>query len=158
MQNFAKGLGAFPLALIALVRALFEIWPMLRRFFCDALRVLHRLCQKPSRGDCCLKLPSVVHKRADPLIYDQYWLMSQGLSVTWDNPDIDILSNGAVVNPWELKTGTEYQVRVRVWNGSYDAPAIGLPVILSFLSFGMGTTRTMVGVTLTDLGAKATSQ
>ncbi len=158
MKNFAKGLGAFFLALIALIRALVDIWPTLRRFLCDAIRALQRLGQKPSRGDCCLKLPPVVHKRADPLIYDQYWLMSQGLSVTWDNPDIDILSNGAVVNPWELVAGTEYQVRVRVWNGSYDAPAIGLPVVLSFLSFGVGAARTMVGVRLTDLGAKGTSQ
>jgi hypothetical protein len=158
MQSFAKGIGGGLLALIALVRMLAQIWPLLHRFLCDAIRALARLCRKPSRGDCCLDLPSVVHKRADPLIYDQYWLMSQGLSVTWDNPDIDILSNGAVVNPWELKTGTEYQVRVRVWNGSYDAPAIGLPVALSFLSFGVGTQRTMIGVALTDLGAKGTSQ
>ena len=40
----------------------------------------------PVRNDCCIQLPPDVYKRADPLIYSQYYLMAQGLAVTWDNP------------------------------------------------------------------------
>ena len=28
-----------------------------------------------------------VYRRADPMIYSQFYLMEQGLAVTWDNPD-----------------------------------------------------------------------
>ena len=36
----------------------------------------------------CLPLPDDVYRRPDPCIYAQYYLMSQGFAVTWDNPDI----------------------------------------------------------------------
>ena len=39
-------------------------------------------------GAPSIKIPSHTYRRPDPLIYSQTYLMSQGLSVTWDNPDI----------------------------------------------------------------------
>jgi hypothetical protein len=105
-----------------------------------------------------LNLPSSIHKRADPLIYDQYYLMGMGLAVTWDNPDIELFKDGTLTPSGELKANTTYEVRVRVWNNSYDAPAAGLPVHLSFLTFGVQTTSTYLGKTFIDLGAKGTSQ
>ena len=93
------------------------------------------------------------------MIYDQYYLMAQGLAVTWDNPDIQLYdSHGNSAAPYGLTPNTDYQVVVRIWNNSYAAPAVGLPVFLSFLSFGIGTTSTPVGATSTNLGVKGSAQ
>jgi len=81
--------------------------------------------------------------------------MKQGLAVTWDNPDIQLLDAGVPVSSSSLQADHDYDVVVRVWNNSYDAPAANLPVHLSFLSFGAGTTSTFVGKTYIDLGVKA---
>jgi hypothetical protein len=75
----------------------------------------------------------------DPLIYSQTELMKLGLAVTWDNPDVQLYRNGVPVSSWELDPATEYEVVARVWNKSIDAPVIGLPVIFSMLSFGVGS-------------------
>jgi hypothetical protein len=115
----------------------------------------------PKRGS--IRIPSDVYKRPDPLIYAQYFLMSQGLAVTWDNPDIWLESvdpadsskpSGAVVPSHKLTQNTDYFVIAQVWNGSVEAPAIDLPVFFSFLTFGIGTTSTFIGMTKVDLPAK----
>lgn len=116
----------------------------------------------PPRGDCCIDLPPEVRKRPDPLLYAQYYLMRMGLAVTWDNPDIRLHEAdpsavdgvGAPVASGDLLGGRAYKVVVRVWNGSYDAPAVGLPVHLSYLSFGVGTASHPVGSTTVNLGVK----
>jgi hypothetical protein len=85
-----------------------------------------------------------------------------GLAVTWDNPDIQLFEPGpsgpqavgAPVASHALQAAHVYRVRVRVWNGSYDAPAVGLPVHLSYLSFGAGTQTHPIGTTFIDLGVK----
>lgn len=109
------------------------------------------------RNPCCLQLPDV-YVRPDPLIYAQYYLMSQGLAVTWDNPDIVLFDNGVAVSSQSLKPDHLYEVRVRVWNGSYSAPAVGVEVTLSYLTFGIATTSTAVGTTSINLGAKGSAQ
>ena len=109
----------------------------------------------PARNDCCIQLPPDVYKRADPLIYSQYYLMAQGLAVTWDNPDIDIF-DGVVLVTGPLRRDHEYRVRVRIWNGSYDAPAVGVGVALSYLSFGAQTVSHPIKSTAVNLGAKGT--
>jgi hypothetical protein len=47
---------------------------------------------------------------------------------------------------------------VRVWNGSFDAPAVGLPVRLGYLSFGAATTLHHIGTRFVDLGVKGSSK
>jgi hypothetical protein len=114
----------------------------------------------PARRGCCIDLPPDVYKRPDPLLYAQYYLMKMGLAVTWDNPDIDLFEVGpggglgAPVSSSSLLANHPYKVRVRVWNGSYDAPAVGLPVHLSYLSFGVGTVSHPVASTKVNLGVK----
>ena len=111
----------------------------------------------PVTGGCCLNLADAT-ARPDPLVYSQPYLMSQGLAVTWDNPDIELFDNGVLVPSSDLKPNHEYEVRVRVWNGSYNSAAINLPVHLSFLTFGIITTSTPIAVsTVPMLGAKGTS-
>jgi len=108
-------------------------------------------------GDCCVHFPPSVYKRADPLIYAQYYLIARGLSVTWDNPDIDIFDGAGSPVSGPLVANRTYRVRVRVWNGSYDAPAVGLIVELSYLSFGAQTLSHPIASTSINLGAKGTS-
>jgi hypothetical protein len=130
-------------------------------------RIVHREYRCKPRGDeCCLHLPSDVYKRPDPLVYAQYYLMKAGLAVTWDNPDIDIFEKdptkpnglGTPVSPWLLQPARPYRVRVRVWNGSFEAPAVGLPVHLWFLNFGVATTTHPIGTTHVDLGIKGSAE
>jgi hypothetical protein len=84
--------------------------------------------------------------------------MAQGLAVTWDNPDVTIELGGVPVNAHDLKPATTYDIIARIWNSSTDAPAVGLPVLFSYLSFGIGTTRTLIpGTTRVNLGVKGSS-
>ena len=128
--------------------------------------ILEKICRKAS-GDPkgqgsggqspsgTVKIPSHTYKRPDPMIYCQYWLMSKGLAVTWDNPDIALALGGAPVPAGEaLAASTTYQVDARVWNGSVDAPAVNLLVQFYYLSFGIGTVRNFIGQTLVDLPVK----
>lgn len=157
MSVYSDGTKAIPTAVVQLLKDLADLWTLLLRFVHDACRAARRLGHREGRGSCCIELPPSVLVRADPMIYDQYYLMGMGLAVTWDNPDIDVLLDGSEVSPSELVSATEYAVRVRVWNGSYDAPAVGLPVELTFLRFGVGTTSTYVGTSTIDLGPKASA-
>ena len=156
--NFFKGLLGFFKHLPEILLRLFHlprlIW-LLIIYFC---RVGFR-CFKP-RARCKneIDIPPEIRKRADPLLYSQEWLMSMGLSVTWDNPDIQLYRANVAVSSELLERNTEYEVRVRVWNNSYDAPAPGLPVYLTYFGFGAGPSGTLVGKTIIDLGAKGTSQ
>ena len=147
-----------------------QLWKGLREIAHALCRALCRLfCRKrrrPETGgeDGSLTL-GTVYKRPDPLIYAQYYFQQMGLAVTWDNPDIELFEPapggpeavGAAVSSSNLEPGHVYRVRVRISNGSYDAPAVGLPVHLSFLSFGVGTTSDDVGTTFVDLGVKGSA-
>jgi hypothetical protein len=120
----------------------------------------------PTRGS--QRVPGTVYKRPDPMIYSQEFLIAHGLAVTWDNPDIWVESigpsdqpSGIIVPAHDLVADTEYFVVARIWNGSVDAPAIGLPIYYSFLTFGIvfgsnvtTTTNTPIGMTQVDLPAK----
>jgi hypothetical protein len=108
------------------------------------------------RTGCCVDLPPAIYKRADPLLYAQYYLMSEGLAVTWDNPDIAIL-DGTTPVTGPLKPAYRYTIRVRIWNGSYDAPAVGVGVELSYLSFGVQTVSHPIGMGSVNLGVKGSA-
>jgi len=158
MKSFLQGL-------VQVFKAFLEVFKLLPTFitklpwFLNGLwRAIRRCFRRPPRGGCCLNLPPNVYVRPDPMIYDQYYLMAQGLAVTWDNPDIQLYDiNGNPVSPYGLTPNQDYKVVVRVWNNSYAAPAAGLPVYLSFLSFGIGITSTPVGATSTNLGVKGSA-
>jgi hypothetical protein len=125
------------------------------------LKGLIRLCRLAHRdqGNAVGNtVPAWAHQQADPLIYSQVYLQSLGLAVTWDNPDIHVESPaapGVPVDAHDLKPDTAYLVVARVWNGSTSAPAPGLPVRFSYLSFGAGTARHDVATTTVDLPVKA---
>jgi hypothetical protein len=122
-------------------------------------RVLAGRRPKPSRyaappSATCQTIPPHIYNRPDPMIYSQRYLQSQGLAVTWNNPDVTITQGGVAVDPYSLDPNTAYQVTARVWNGSTNAPAVGLPVRFSYLSFGIGTQTHPIATTTVNLGAK----
>lgn len=116
-------------------------------------------------GNCStIKRPEF--KRPDPMIYSQSYLMSLGLAVTWDNPDITLekavgpLNPNAPPNPAlkipssNLAPDTEYDVVARIWNGSDAAPVVGLPVKFTVHGFGIGVNQQGIGSAATNLGVK----
>jgi hypothetical protein len=128
------------------------------------LRALRHLCRARCRKDKdlkthihCFPVNHPAFLRPDPLIYSQRALIAQGLSVTWDNPDITLLKSGAPVSSSELETSTTYDVRVRVWNNSFEAPVIHMPVHFSFLDFGVGMEAIAIGSTTVDVGVKGSA-
>lgn len=158
MAGFLKGLTEVFKAYAELIKLLPAIFTKLLFFLAGLWRAIRRGFRRPPRGVCCLYLPDV-HVRPDPMIYDQYYLMAQGLAVTWDNPDIQIYDlSGTPVSPYGLTPDQDYKVVARIWNNSYQAPAVGMPVVLSYLSFGIGITDTFVAATAVDLGVKASAQ
>jgi hypothetical protein len=106
----------------------------------------------------CVPINHPNFKRPDPLIYDQYYLMSLGLAVTWQNPDIEILQGGIpVASTFELKPGTTYTVRARIWNSSTSGVCGDMPVVFTYLSFGVGTQSHPIGQTEVNLGVKGSA-
>lgn len=101
---------------------------------------------------CCPCPPAL--KKPDPFIYCQYYLMSLGIPVTWDNPDIYVFDGAALVDPHQLKANTAYTVVARIWNNSTEIPVMDLNVAFSYLSFGMGVTSNPIGTATTDLNVK----
>jgi hypothetical protein len=102
----------------------------------------------------CGTVDNPAFHRPDPVIYSQKYLLSLGLAVTWDNPDISLFRNGVQVSEGDLLPNTQYEIRATIWNNSYDAPIVGLPVHFSFLSFGVTTLQTAIGSVVVDLGVK----
>ena len=105
-----------------------------------------------SRG---VDIPPHTYKRPDPMIYSQFYLMSKGIAITWDNPDIQLFDGGGAGVPSHgLAPSAPYQIRARIWNGSTDAPAVNVLVRFYYLSFGAGTVRNYIGETYVDVPVK----
>lgn len=121
------------------------LWRRMRKF-CRGARVPHQ--QLP-----CLPIPSGIWLQPDAYLYSQQYLMSLGIGVTWDNPDVtltDILGN--VVGSHNLKPSTKYQINALIHNKSNVAPAPQMPVVFTLLSFGAGMNpQQKIGITKVDL-------
>ena len=131
-------------------------WVGALRDLCRRLKQI--ICRKGGRKrpspHRCVPISDPAFVRPDPMIYDQYYLTSLGLAVTWDNPDIQLYLNGSPVSSNSLLAGTTYEVVAQIWNNSTDAPVVGLPVAFSFLEFGVATVSVPIGSTSIDLGVK----
>jgi hypothetical protein len=140
-----------------------DLWPAIKsvlKKFVAFLRWLfaNKRKRKPFSLSSCVPIPHPNFKRPDPLIYDQYYLMSLGLAVSWQNPDIEILQGGApVASTFELLPATDYTVRARIWNGSTEGVCANMPVTFSYLSFGVGTESHSIGSTSVNLGVKGSA-
>lgn len=158
-----KILKAFVQFILALLKAILYQWAIflaqLWKWLLEIFRRGHegkrlpRDERKASRQHC-EKLSDPAYKRPDPLIYAQYYLMAQGIAVTWDNPDITLLKGGVTIADNFLEANTEYEIVARIWNNSTEAPIIDLPVDFWYLSFGMGITANAITQTKVNLGVK----
>lgn len=141
-----------------IIRWLLALWGLII-LICEAIRRWCRRRHLPGRlgktaKEHCIPLSDPAYKRPDPLIYAQGYLMSQGLAVSWDNPDIELRRGGVTVPSNAIQPDTEYEIVARIWNGSTEAPIVGLPVTFSYLSFGVGAASHPIGQTHVDLGVK----
>lgn len=130
--------------------------------------ILRKVCRKinaPPKGQGSninspskeIYVPAHTYKRPDPLIYSQSYLISQGLAVTWNNPDIqlfDFIDKSKAVSSHELEAGKIYTIQAKIWNNSTEAAAVNMLVRFYYLSFGIGTLRHYVGQTLIDVPVK----
>lgn len=74
------------------------------------------------------RVPEHVKRKPDPCIYSQIYRMSQGLSVTWNNPDILIEEPGlGPVPSSQLRPDQDYIVRAKISNAASD-PALATEV------------------------------
>lgn len=152
MNRFVKSLGG-------LLRLIGFAWlgPLTRiaQVLCSKRRPRPRSERVRKRSPYpCVPINRPEMLRPDPLIYSQYFLMKQGLAVTWDNPDIHLEHNGVTVLSSDLKPSTTYDVIARIWNASPSCPVVGMPVYFSYLAFGIGTVNLPIGKTHVDLGVK----
>jgi len=114
-------------------------------------------------GQTSTRVPSTIYKRPDPLIYSQYYFMARGFAVTWDNPDITITElpapDGTMtpVPSHALLPNHTYRIHARILNGSLEAPAVGMPVLFWYLTFGIGIVPTPIGLTIVNLPVKGAS-
>lgn len=85
--------------------------------------------------DCDRPFPEDVTRRPDPCIYSQQYLASQGVAVTWNNPDIWMAKastpNAIEPDSYHLEADTDYIVSVRCHNASTDL-ALGVMVRLLY--------------------------
>jgi len=137
-----------------LVAALFRAIPELITLLC---RLIRQYAGRRKGGEGtpidCLPVPPDIYLRPDASLYSQSYLMSLGMAVTWDNPDIVLTdaSNNPVASH-ELAPNTQYTVTATIHNRSNDAPAISMPVVFSLLHFGVGgTTLQSIGTAIIDL-------
>jgi hypothetical protein len=134
-----------------LLLILWKLW--LLKGLIRLCRAAHRDRGRPQDGT----VPPWAYRQPDPLIYSQQYLLAQGLAVTWHNPDIHLelaSAPGVAVDSDKLTPNTDYVVVSRIWNGATTAPALGMPVKVSYLDFGIGTTRHDVGLTKVDVAVK----
>jgi hypothetical protein len=128
-----------------------KVWGWIHNWLLVIVVLLHRfraVCKRQKYKGCPCEPPARLPLDVpDPLIYDQYYLMSLGLAVTWDNPDIRLKLGGVVVNPSDLQENTEYQIFARIWNSSPNAPVAGLRVVFQYLQYGIGTQPIPIGTT-----------
>lgn len=123
------------------------------------LRRLRRFHERVDHGQealPCLPIPSGVWLQPDAYLYSQGYLMSLGMAVTWDNPDVELTdSGGAVVGSHDLLPLTDYEITARIHNRSNNAPAPGMPVVFTLLSFGAGGGSQPIGSTVINLPVRA---
>jgi hypothetical protein len=158
IKSLISSLKGFLLAVIK------DLGPAIKRFFELLCKTIGTFYRRRKRGHIvnpasCIPIKHPAYKKPDPLIYDQYYLMSLGLGVSWQNPDIQILLGGVpVASAYDLLPATAYIIRARIWNGSTLGVCAGMPVTFSYLSFGVGTVSHFIGTTSVNLGVKGSPQ
>jgi hypothetical protein len=136
---FIRGPSAALLALVQLLFLLiFGILALIVRIIeclCKLFRKMNLKEEEEEDTKCNPPLPEDITRRPDPCIYSQQYLQSQGIAVTWNNPDIWMAraSTPGVIEPdsYHLEADTDYIVSVHCHNASTDL-ALGVKVRLLY--------------------------
>src|SRR5262245_47475540 len=136
-SNMARGAARqFVVGVWMLFRTVLFGWVpsfiQLFKVICDLIRARKKKDEDTKKTLHCFPIDNPAFVRPDPLIYSQRSLISRGLAVTWDNPDIVLFKGGVPVSSSDLETSTTYDVQIRVWNNSLEAPVVNMPVHVSF--------------------------
>jgi len=128
LLNFVRLLFVLLFGPLALLAGLIE-------WLCDFLKRMNLKEEEEDKDECNPPSPEGVMRRPDPCIYSQSFLASQGLPVTWNNPDIRVAkaSTPNVIEPdsFHLEGDTDYIVSVQCHNASTDL-ALGVKVRLLY--------------------------
>ena len=133
MRMLLGVLVALPLEIAAalwrlLILILLLLLLLLRALLCILKRLFGKNCKEPDERENCGEIPPHVKRKPDPCLYAQFYLMSLGYTVTWDNPDIWItLPDGTPVNSFQLLPDTDYLVHAQIHDASFD-PALATQV------------------------------
>lgn len=118
------------LVLLVIIIILLRIWEWLCKF------LKTKSLYQEEKEEPCSRLPEAIIRRPDPCIYSQRLLQSQGIPVTWNNPDIWVARADDPTNiepdSYHLVEDTDYIVSVQVHNASATDPAIGVRVRLNY--------------------------
>lgn len=131
-----------PLAILySIVRLLFLLLVLPPAFLIKLIEWLIRLIKKKNLKEeeetkhCSPPFPEEVMRRPDPCIYCQQYLASQGIAVTWNNPDIwfakAVTPDRIESDSYHLQDNTDYIVFVQSHNASTDL-ALGVKVRLLY--------------------------
>jgi hypothetical protein len=144
-------------ALRHLLQEVPSAFPRLMRLLWRRLRDCWRKRTAPDPAYPCLPIPAGVWLQPDAYLYSQRYLISLGVAVTWENPDVTLADMGGnVVGSHDLLPATDYRVTAVIHNKAATAPAPGLPVIFTLIAFGAGgPARQTIGVVPIDLPVRA---
>lgn len=140
-----------------------EIVTAIPHFIQVFVAFIRRVCRREKRfhgkqSYDCLPIPAGVYLRPDACIYSQQYLMSLGMAVTWDNPDVrltDTLNNP--IASYGLQPSTSYTITATIHNKKNDTPVPGMPVVFKLVSFGAsGDIIQPIGSAVVDLPVRGT--
>src|SRR5438270_10417493 len=104
LRTIGRQFLLLPLDLIRLlVLLLFLLWRFFLAliFFLLGKGWLRRREDDPRK--CPTDIPGHIRRKPDPCLYSQSYLMQQGIPVTWDNPDIQLIEeDGTPVDSSQL--------------------------------------------------------
>ena len=167
MNALLNALKSILAAVVGILLTLFfDLWPALQRLIKALQALIRKLLgtaarELPPVQASCVPIRHPSMKRPDPMIYDQYYLMSLGLAVSWQNPDIEILQGGVpVASAYDLSPSTTYTIRATIYNASTTGVVYNMPVVFSYLSFGVATQSHLIPGPdpLVSLGVKGSPQ
>lgn len=152
-MDFLRGIRKALLHIVRELPASFHAFVMLIIRRC---RRFHERLKEGSQELPCLPIPAGVWLQPDAYLYSQSYLMSLGIGVTWDNPDVQLTDmGGAVVGSHDLLPSTDYRITATIHNRSNNAPAPGMPVVFTLFSFGAGGGSQPLGSDVINLPVRA---
>ena len=90
-------------------------------------------------------------KRPDPALYSQVQRLSQGMTASWNNPDISYWRSHSALGIVSLLTEVD-SIAVSVHNESNESSAVSVLVEVKWAPFGIGTTFSPLGAQVISLG------